>query len=691
MDLSLAAAVTRAGLLLGRGARLRRFFFFMFVALTAGYGVALMAEVLTVPGWGAIEAAILVVFAISFSWIALSFWAAVIGFALSSLRLDPITLSRSPSLPRRISLSERTAILMPIYNEDTKRVFAGIAATYRSLAATPWLSNFDVFILSDTTDADIWAAEEVMWRETVRRLDAGGRLFYRHRAENIGRKAGHILDWVQRWGGAYEHMIVLDADSVMGGGTLVRLTALMEANPDAGIIQTLAVAANRGTLFARVLQFASRLYGPLLAVGHSFWQLGEANYYGHNAIIRTRAFAAHCGLPKLSGQPPLGGEILSHDFVEAACIRRGGWRVWFMPALPESYEEIPSNLVDYAVRDRRWAQGNLQHARLIGGRAFHWVSRLHLLMGVLAFAVSPLWLLLLLLSSVSVVTHALTGHVYFLPGHTLFPNWPEYRPFETYTLLALTAALLFLPKLLGLTLALVRPELRRSFAGATKLLAGAIAELLFSVLLAPVMMLFHTAFVANILLGRSVGWGAQPRDDRGVDWASAARRHAVHTFVGVCWGAAILYWAPEFLFWIAPVIIGLICAIPLNVFSSRASVGMLAKRIGLFLTPEEVRPPQVLRTLAQELDWAATMQLPGFADLLSHERTEALHRALLGPDALPMQKAIRLAARAAPELDALGPADRRALLQSEVALKRLRMLRAAEGAGRVPQTEPHRG
>ena len=680
--------MTESGLLLGRGASLRRFLFFLLVALTAGYGVALMAEVLTVPGWGAVEAAILVVFAISFSWIALSFWAAVIGFALSALRLDPVTLRRSPSIRHRSPLSERTAILVPIYNEDTRRVFAGVAATYRSLAGTPWLSSFDVFILSDTTDADIWAAEEVMWRETVRRLDAGGRLFYRHRAENIGRKAGNIRDWVERWGGAYEHMVVLDADSVMGGGTLVRLAALMEANPDAGVIQTLAAAANRNTLFARALQFASRLYGPLLATGHSFWQLGEANYYGHNAIIRTRAFAAHCGLPKLSGQPPLGGEILSHDFVEAACIRRGGWKVWFLPELPESYEEIPSNLVDYAVRDRRWAQGNLQHARLIGGRGFHWVSRLHLLMGVLAFAVSPLWLLLLLLSSVSVVTQALTGHAYFLPGHALFPNWPEYRPFETYTLLALTAALLFLPKVLGLTLALARREMRRSFGGAGRLLSAAVAELAFSVLLAPVMMLFHTTFVANILLGRSVGWGAQPRDDRGVDWGSAARRHAAHAVIGVCWGAAILYWAPEFLIWIAPVVMGLIFAIPLNVFSSRASVGMVAKRAGVFLTPEEVRPPQVLGTLAQELDWAATVPLPGFADLLSQERTEALHRALLGTDALPKKKAMRLAARAAPELEALSPSDRRALLQSEGALKRLRMLRFAEGSGGVRRTEP---
>jgi membrane glycosyltransferase len=665
------------------GAAGRRALFFAPVGLVTAYGVGLMAEILTAPGLGAVEAAILVVFAVSFGWIALSFWAACLGFALCGLQRDPATLRRLPVAPDPAALTGRTAILMPIYNEDTKRVFAGLAATYRSLAETGWLGHFDLFVLSDTTDPDIWIAEEAMWRETVRRLGAGGRLFYRRRAENVGRKAGNIRDWVQRWGGAYDQMVVLDADSVMAGRTLVALAASMEANPKAGIIQTLAVAANRRTLFARALQFASRLYGPILAAGHSFWQLGDANYYGHNAIIRTRAFAAHCGLPKLPGRPPLGGEILSHDFVEAACMRRGGWQIWFLPDLPESYEEVPSNLLDYAVRDRRWAQGNLQHARLIAARGLHWVSRLHLAMGVLAFVASPLWLLLLVLSSVSAVSHAVTGHAYFLPGHTLFPNWPEYRPLEMYTLLALTAGLLFLPKLLGLGLALARRETRRRFGGAASLCAGAVAELAFSVLLAPVMMLFHAAFVATILLGRSVGWGAQPRDDRGVSWTAAARRHATHTAIGVGWGAAIFHWAPEFLYWIGPVAIGLILAVPLNVLSSRASVGVAARKLGLFLTPEEVDRPPVLRALDDELGWAERLRLPGFAELVQDRRIEALHKALLRDGAPPSRAALALAGRAALDLAALSPAERRALLLSREALDRLRELRAAEAPDRA--------
>ena len=120
--------------------------------------------------------------------------------------------------------------------------------------------------------------------------------------------------------------------------------------------------------------------------------MGEANYYGHNAILRVSAFAPCCRLPVLSGRPPLGGEILSHDFVEAAYLRRGGWYCWILPELRGSYEEVPTNLLDYAVRDRRWVQGNLQHARLIGEPGLHWMSRLHLGMGIFAYLASPLWL-----------------------------------------------------------------------------------------------------------------------------------------------------------------------------------------------------------------------------------------------------------------------------------------------------------
>jgi membrane glycosyltransferase len=658
-------AFWRRGLLLG------------IVLASAAGATWLMAIVLGTNRMTIAEAGVLAVFALAFGWIALSFWAAAAGFLLSVFGLHPVTLRRENAADGPLPpLRTRTAVVMPIYNEDTRRVFAGLTATYRSLEATGRLAHFDFFVLSDTTDPDVWVAEESLWHDTCRALDATGRLFYRHRAANTGRKAGNIADWVRSHGGAYECMVVLDADSVMEGDTLVRLGALMEANPRAGIIQTLAVAANRTTLFARWLQFASRLYGPLLAVGHSFWWVGEGNYYGHNAILRTRAFAAHCGLPKLPGKAPLGGEIMSHDFVEAACMRRGGWHVWFLPELRGSFEEIPSNIIDYAVRDRRWAQGNLQHARIVMAKGLHWVSRLHLAMGVLAFVVSPLWLLLLILSSAVVIQQAVTGHAYFEPGHNLFPIWPEFRPLESYTLLAVTVAVLFLPKFFSLGLALASRRRRQRFGGGLRMLASAMAELVFSMLLAPVMMLFHSTFVFTILAGRSVGWSPQPRDDRGVTWREAVRRHALHSLIGLAWGGLVFWYAPDFLWWVLPVVLGMAVAIPLNVLSSRVAAGLVLQRCGLFWTPEETHPAPSLRMLSGELRKPVERPLPGFSDVLRQRRVAALHLAVL-PERSPADSVlIDSAERAAIGSDGLAAAERRALLANAAALQHA--LRTAE-------------
>ena len=562
------------------------------LALT-GLGVWMMATALGGNGLTWAEIGLLVLFAITFGWIALSFWAAVLGFVLMALGRHPVTLARVPPGDPTAQLTRRVAVLMPIYNEDTDRVFAGMLATYRSVERTRSARLFDFFVISDTTDPEIGKAEEAALDECIDLLGSEARLFYRRRPQNIGRKAGNIADWVRAHGAIYESMIVLDADSVMTGEAMITLAALMEANPRTGIIQTLTVPASRETLFARALQFASRLYGPVLATGQSFWQLGHANYFGHNAIIRVKPFAEHCMLPKLPGAPPLGGEILSHDFVEAAFIRRAGWYVWLLPELAGSFEQVPSNLIDYAARDRRWVQGNLQHLRLMGA-ARHWVGRLHLGMGVMAFAAAPLWFLLLLLTSGVVVHEAVVGHAYFPAERVLFPIWPDYRPEMTYALLYLTGAVLLGPKLLSLVLALAHAPSRRAFGGGAAMTGSALVELAFSVLVAPVLMMLHTRFIATILSGSSVGWGPQPRTDQAVTWATAFERHWLHTLTGLVWAGLMYRFAPDFLPWVLPVVLGLALSIPVNVISSRASVGRLARRVGVFRTPEETRPPQEL-------------------------------------------------------------------------------------------------
>jgi len=568
----------------------RRVLLALLVLVTAAFGGALMWTVLGSDGFKIAEAVFFAIFVVMFAWIAISFWSGFFGFMLGVLRLHPLSLRRAGPADGPIPpLRERTAILVPVYNEDPADVFARLEANYRSLEATGRLESFHFFVLSDTRDAEIAREEGLAWSQLRDTLLAGERLFYRRRESNAGKKAGNIAEWVQTRGPDYAHMIILDADSTMQGDTLVRLAALMEASPRTGIIQTHIVPAGRETLFARALQFSTRMTGAVLTMGTSFWQGAESNYYGHNAILRVRAFAECCRLPVLSGKPPLGGEILSHDFVEAAYLRRGGWYCWMLPELHGSYEEVPTNLLDYAVRDRRWVQGNLQHARLIGERGLHWMSRLHLGMGIFAYLASPLWLAMLLLSSSLVVDHKLTGDVYFGPTRTLFPIWPQIRWPEIHGLLVLTFGLLFGPKLFALALRLWSTRNARRFGGRLRLCASFLAEVLLTTLLAPVMMLFHTTFVIRILAGNAVGWPPQPRGDRGMPWRVAMQRHILHALAGVLALATLGVLTPSYLPWILPVVTGLILSIPIAVLTSRRDVGLAARRIGMFVTPEEAR------------------------------------------------------------------------------------------------------
>ncbi|MBL8699831.1 MAG: glucans biosynthesis glucosyltransferase MdoH [Alphaproteobacteria bacterium] len=573
---------------------------FGLVLVTTLLGTLGLSVILGANGLTWLEAALIAPFVVTFSGLALSFWTAMIGLALT-------VAGRSDAAPRRGGaqangsrpLTSRVAIVMPIYNEDPDSVFAGLAAVIRSLAATGQLAAFDFFVLSDSTDGDVIRAENVAWRALrARRPECDG-VFYRHRPKNVARKAGNIADWVRCWGDGYACMVVLDADSLMEGETLVRLAAAMEDDPRIGILQTVPIPVGRCTVFARALQFTASFYSRIFAVGSAFWQLGEAPYYGHNAIIRVHAFAAHCGLPDLPGTPPLGGEILSHDFVEAALIRRGGWSVRVLPELTGSYEQLPANLLAFAARERRWAQGNLQHAQIVAARGLHGCSRLNLALGVLSYLVAPLWLLMLVLATAVVVEEAWSGHAYFGAEVSLFPKWPEYRPLETGVLLAATACLLWLPKVLIVAWAIIRRDTRRAFGGAFTLLASAVAEVLLSAVMAPIMMLFHTAFVVQILAGRSVGWPAQPREDQRVAWSLAARRHFAHVVLGLLWAVSVWRWAPHFLVWLAPILVALIASIPFTVLTSR-----VVARPWLFVTPYEIWPPPILR-LAEREHWAA--------------------------------------------------------------------------------------
>jgi membrane glycosyltransferase len=557
----------------------------------------MMLDIVSAAGVTALELVILALFVPTFGWIAIAFWNAVVGFVLELARRDPISLA---GLPRRSNdtgpIISRTALVMPARDEDPRRLVAGLTEIVRSLEETGQAGHFDVHLLSDTTDPVRARAEDAAWEELRSKAPRPSRLHYRRRATNTGRKAGNIGDFCETLGDDYDFLVVLDADSLMSGPTLVELVRLMEANPRAGLIQTVPIPARQETLFGRFVQFAAALYSPMLATGQAFWQTESANYWGHNAIVRVRPFVEHCGLPILPGRPPLGGPVLSHDFVEAALLRRAGWRVYLDPTLGGSHEEVPANLFDYASRDRRWAQGSLQHLRLLGLPGLTGMSRLHFALGAMGYLSSVLWLLLLLCSTAYVLVPALSASPLWAEGAWVGIGAGSARGswigvgadggLRLVPLLGLTAAILFVPKVLGVALALVKR--RRAFGGAATLVSSALLEAVFSILIAPVMMVYHTRFVVGILAGRDVAWEAQPREGRTVGWSESLRRTVGIVVPGVVWALTTLYLSPGFFLWMTPIFGGLVLAAPLARWTSDARVGRALRSRGLLLAPSEL-------------------------------------------------------------------------------------------------------
>lgn len=549
-------------------------------------GCYLMYEVLQVGGVTTLEWMVLGLFVLLFTWIAFSFMSALAGFMVLLFRIkDPLGIDPDAPLP---SVASRNAMLLPTYNENPYRIMARLQAMYESLGQTGYGSSFDWFVLSDTTDPSVWIAEEKCFLRL--REDLGANIFYRHRPENHARKSGNIEDWIRRFGAGYEQMIILDADSLMTGDTVVRLVSAMEKHPRVALIQTLPVVVNARTLFSRLQQFSGRLYGPIIAAGIAWWHGSEGNYWGHNAIIRVRAFAKDAGLPELRGRKPFGGHILSHDFVEAALMRRGGWAIRMVPTLGGSFEECPPSLLDFAARDRRWCQGNLQHLAVLPARGLHWVSRLHLLTGIGSYLTAPLWLMFLVLGILISLQAQFVRPEYFPKGFALFPKWPAQDPILAAWVFVGTMGLLILPKLLGYVLLLTHTRSRRQFGGGLRVFAGVLVETFLSGLIAPVMMIFQSGAVGEILLGRDAGWQVQRRDDGKWPVRELVHKYAAPTLFGAVMAASAFAVSVPLLLWMAPVILGLVLSVPIAMLSSRRS----DPNSRLLRTPEQTAPPQVL-------------------------------------------------------------------------------------------------
>lgn len=578
-------------------ARRRRLLLTVLILAQTALATYAMLAVLPYHGEDLIEVALLTLFALLFAWISAGFWVAVYGFFTRRRGGDPHSLSRR-LLPEALEATPTapTAIVFPIYHEDVSRTFAGLRSTYLDLQRTGDLDAFEFFVLSDSRDPDVWLAEQEAWYRVTEELSARGRIHYRRRVVNLNRKTGNVADFFRRWGRRFRYTVVMDADSLMQGPTLVRMVRMMDLAPKVGILQTSPGIVNASSTYARIQQFANRVYGPLFTAGLAAMQLGDATFWGHNAVIRTDAFMRHCGLRRLRGWGFLGGEVLSHDFVEASLMRQGGYEVWLEAELPGSYEESPPTLVDELLRDRRWARGNLQHLQFVFRPGIPGAQRLAFINGIMSYVASPLWFGFLVLTTIEVARFTLFPVEYFPEPYLLHPLWPEWRPEWAITLALGTVVVLFTPKVLAFFDLVLDGRRRRAIGGAGRLALGILVEALVSILLAPVKMLAHSQFVTGTLLNLEVHWAGQNRTQE-IGWGQALKRHAVGSLLALFWGGFAYWLDPMYFYWSLPVALPLVLAAPVTVVLSRFRPGRLLQQAGLLLSPEESEPPGVLLEL----------------------------------------------------------------------------------------------
>lgn len=522
---------------------------------------------------------LLALFVPTFAWIGFSFCATLAGF-LAPIPKTPVTPGEA-----------KVAVVMPIYHEDASASIGLLTALARELEQEGMSDRAEIFVLSDTRDPSV-VVNETLAVSAAREISPLP-FWYRRRETNADRKSGNIAEFLRSWGGRYDQMVVLDADSVLSGAAVKALSSRMEADPDLGLIQTMPVLIGGETIFARLTQFAGRVYGPMIARGVSAWSGNTGNYWGHNAIIRISAFTRCCGLPRLSGKPPFGGSILSHDFVEAAALCRAGWKVRLDYDLRGSYEGCPPTLLDMAARERRWAQGNLQHLSLLGMRGTRAISGAHFAIGILGFLMSPIWLALILVGLVLSATVLLSTPEYFPNAYQLFPDWPVFDSRRMLWLFMIAMGLLLLPKIFGIFRAWSRP-LAKNSGGPVHIFASALFEIVLSALIAPVQMLTQTRQIYEILRGQDSGWKAQTRAGAMPPWHVVLSRHWAHVSLGLGTLIVLAQFSPEQLIWLSPILAGLILSPLTSRLSASPVLGRWARMRGLLVTPEERETPPII-------------------------------------------------------------------------------------------------
>lgn len=563
----------------------RRLVYAALVVATIAGLLGIMASMLSAGGLDAIDWAMLIAFGLTLPWTAVGFWNAVIGLSLMLFARDPAAAAAPAVLLGcgDTPIDTRTAVLVCIRNEDPKRLARNLGELLAGLTACPAADHLAVFLLSDSDRPDVIAAEASLADSLAQRFGGLLPVVYRRREDNAGFKAGNIRDFCQRWGADHDYALVLDADSFMTPAAILRLIRVMQAAPRIGILQTLVVGMPSSSAFARTFQFGMRLGMRSYTLGSAWWQGDCGPYWGHNAIIRLAPFIAHCDLPTLPGRGPLAGPVLSHDQVEAVLMRRAGYEVRVLPLEDGTWEENPPTLLEFIRRDLRWCQGNMQYWRLLFLPGLPILSRCQLLLAILMFTGSPAWLAMIFLSS--------------FRDRLIDADTPLFRPEAGATLITIILLMLFAPKVASILSVLVSNVRRRAFGGTLRFVAGVGIEVLFSAVLAPIMAVAHSVFIAGLTVGRTIGWSAQVRDDHGVGFGAAFGRLWMQTLLGALLAAWFLFQLPNFLLLALPIFGPMLLAVPFTMFSASPMVGRAMVRSRLAAIPEEAEPPAELLRL----------------------------------------------------------------------------------------------
>ena len=575
-------AMTPAGLQSRRTLTLRRLTMLTLNLLTL-LGIMIgIATVFNGDGIDALEIGILACIGLSAPWTVLGFWNSLVGLIIATRKKTPESVALfDEDLTSTAPLKSRIAVAMAIRNEDPQRAFSRLLAVRGSLDKTDQGRAFDLFILSDTDDPVIAAQEQSLFAANKTALDGFGKATYRRRADNTGYKAGNVWEFLRDFGEPYRFFVPLDADSTMGGDIIVRMCRIMEAKPRLGILQSLAVGAPADSVFGRIFQFGMRHGMTSFTLGSAWWQGDCGPFWGHNAVVRVAPFKAHCDLPTLPGKPPWGGHILSHDQIEAVLMRRAGYEVRVLPVESESYEDNPVSILDFMTREQRWCNGNMQYWRLLGMPGLPPVSRFQLVQAMLMYLSAPAWMLLTALGMIKVIVDP-TGFFH----HDL-----------AVTMFLIVVGMSLAPKIFGAISVAFQPGGVARYGGKRRFAKGVVVETLFSILMSPSVALRLTIFLGGLLMGRRIGWNGQDRDAHGIPWSLAAKELWPQTLFGLAMIATFALQAPMALAWSAPVVLGLVLAIPFAVITASPRLGRLLAQRKTCATPEERNTPDLLVAL----------------------------------------------------------------------------------------------